>query len=234
MTIRADLYQLVLRFPRLFPDPTLFEDPLHVANRYLENNGLPKEKSDLVCQSTEEIGPVDDSGKPSVPSGTAKYRFEGRVILAEYMSNANVRLDYADFGTGLTSNDHSRLWSKGKIGELRFELRDLKHQSQTVNIPAVSELYAMLKDRARPNTLSTLELDNVPATAFKPTLDYIGRMLRNMAKNESIEVEVYAARDLSDSEKSALETRLTRTSTGNTVFVILSHDTGSKPSRVVG
>src|ERR671924_338150 len=106
-----------------------------------------------------------------------------------------------------TSYDHSRLWSKGKIGELRFELRDLNHQSQTVNIPAVSELYPMLKDRARPNTLSTLELDNVPATAFKPTLDYIGRMLRNMAKNESIEVEVYAARDLSDSEKSALETR---------------------------
>jgi len=43
-----------------------------------------------------------------------------------------------------------------------------------------------------------------------------------------LEVEVYAARDLSASERSSLEKRLTRESTGSTVYVILS-----KPSQLM-
>src|SRR5439155_2309875 len=120
MTVRSDFYQIVLRFPRLFPDPAVFEDPIHLANRYLMGNGIPREKADLVHQTTDEIVPVDDRGNPSTASGTAKYLFEGRTIQAEYMINANIRLDYADFGTGLTPDDHSRLWTKGK---LRTEIR---------------------------------------------------------------------------------------------------------------
>src|SRR6266487_4488753 len=108
MTIRTDFYQITLRFPRLFPDPILFEDPVHLSNRYLQANGLSREQSDLICQSTEEILPVDDRGNPSSTSGTAKFPFERRMILAEYMSNANVRLDYTDFGTALAPSDHSR------------------------------------------------------------------------------------------------------------------------------
>ena len=146
------------------------------------------------------------------------------MILADYMSNANVHLDYADFGTGLTPSDHSKLWIKGKIGDLRFELGAFKHQSQTLNIPDVSELYKMLKEHATPTTLSTIELDNVPPQAFGASVAYINGRLRSASKEDGVEVEVYAARDLTVSEKAALERRLTRESSKNTIFVILSRE----------
>src|SRR5207249_11697250 len=162
MTVRSDFYQIVLRFPRLFPDPAVFEDPIHLANRYLMGNGIPREKADLVHQTTDEIVPVDDRGNPSTASGTAKYPFEGRTILAEYMTNANIHLDYADFGTGLTPSDHSRLWTKGKLGGWGFELRDLKHHSRPLTIPYVSEPYGMLRNRATRITFRPIDLNNVP------------------------------------------------------------------------
>jgi hypothetical protein len=227
MTVTANVYRLLLHFPRLFPDPALFEDPTHLANRYLTANGLPREKSDLVCQVTEDILPVDDRGASSLTSGTAKYPFEGRVILAEYMSKANVPLSYADFGTGLDPDDHSRLWTKGKLGELQFELRDFKHQSQSLNIPDIQELYKILKQGAEPNTLSTIELDSVPEIMFRPALALVVNTLRTATKADGLDVEVYAARDLSSSEKAALEKRLTRESSKATVFVILSRQTVS-------
>ncbi len=234
MTIRTDFYQITLRFPRLFPDPILFEDPVHLSNRYLQANGLSREQSDLICQSTEEILPVDDRGNPSSTSGTAKFPFEGRMILAEYMSNANVRLDYTDFGTALAPSDHSRLWTKGKIGELRFELRDFKHQPQTLNIPDVSELYKMLRERGSANTLSTIELDGIPVQAFRAAVTYIEGKLRTASALDGLEVEVYPARDLSASEKAALERRLTRESSKNTIFVILSRASVTQPSQTLG
>ncbi len=215
MTVRSDFYQIVLRFPRLFPDPAVFEDPIHLANRYLMGNGIPREKADLVHQTTDEIVPVDDRGNPSTASGTAKYPFEGRTILAEYMTNANIHLDYADFGTGLTPSDHSRLWTKGN------------------NIPDVSELYRILKERATPNTLSTIELDNVPERMFRAGLAYIQGKLRADAKADGLEVEVYAASDLSASEKAALERRLTRESSKSTIVVILSREPVSKSELTV-
>jgi hypothetical protein len=234
MTVRSDFYQIILRFPRLFPDPAVFEDPTHLANRYLLSNGLPREKSDLICQTTDDIVPLDGRGNPSTTSGTAKYPFEGRTILAEYMINANIRLDYADFGTGLNPNDHSKLWNNGKLGELRFELREFKHQSQTLNIPDVSELYKILKERATPNTLSTIELDKVPGQMFRAALAFIEGRLRADAKADGLEVEVYPARDLSASEKAALERRLTRESSNSTIFVILSREPVSKSQLTIG
>src|SRR5213596_2775827 len=126
MTVRSDFYQIVLRFPRLFPDPAVFEDPIHLANRYLMGNGIPREKADLVHQTTDEIVPVDDRGNPSTASGTAKYPFEGRTILAEYMTNANIHLDYADFGTGLTQRPFETL-DQGQTG--RTEIRAPRVQS---------------------------------------------------------------------------------------------------------
>ncbi len=230
--VRADLYEILLRFPRLFPDPVLFEDPTHLASRFLSENGLSKEKSQLVYQTTDDILPVDDRGKPSATSGTARYPFEGRIILAEFMANANVRLDYADFGTGLSPEDHSKLWTRGKVGELRFELREFKHQSQTFNLPEVSELYTILKARAMPSTISTIELENLPNQAFRAALAYIKENLRNSATTEGLEVEVYAARDLSASEKAALERRLTRESAKSTIFVILSQSTVLNPQTI--
>jgi hypothetical protein len=234
MTARADFYQLILRFPRLFPDPIVFEDSIHLANRYLIGNGLPRDKSDLVCQSTEEILPVDDRGKPSTASGTAKFPFEGKMILAEYMSNANVPLDYADFGTGLSPDEHSRVWTRGKLGELRFELRDFKHQSHNLNIPDITELYQILKERASPSTLSTVELESVQGQLFKPVLAHIENRLRTAATADGLEVEVYAARDLSASEKAALERRLTRESSKATIFVILSREAVPKLLQTTG
>jgi hypothetical protein len=234
VTVKTDFYQLGLRFPRLFPDPELFEDSIRLSNRYLIANGLPREKSDLICQSTEEILPVDDRGKPSSTSGTAKFQFEGRMILAEYMSNANVPLSYADFGTGLGPDDHSRLWSRGRLGELRFEPREFKHQSHTLNIPDIMELYQILKEKASPSTLSTVELDNVPGQLFTPALAHIENRLRTAAKADGLEVEVYAARNLSASEKTALERRLTRESSKATIFVILSREAVPKPLPTVG
>ena len=225
MTLQVDEYRVALRFPRLFPDPALFEDPTHVASRILTENGLPKEKSDLVLQITDDILPVDDHGLPSVTSGTSKFLFEGKLILAEYMSNANLSLDYVDFGTGMSEHDQSRLWSKGRVGELRFELREFKHQTRTLNIPDVSELYKLMKDRATPSTLSAVELEAVPAQLFRPVLAYVDGRLRVAAMRDGMEIEVYAAKDLSSSERATLEKRLTRPSGKSTIFVILSRDT---------
>jgi hypothetical protein len=234
LTVRAEAYQLSLRFPRLFPDPALFEDTIHLANRYLTDNGLSREKSALIFQSTEEILPVDDRNNPSSTSGTAKFPFEGKMILAEYMSNANVSLAYADFGTGLDAEDHSRLWSKGKIGELRFELHEFKHQSQSLNIPDIPELYRILKEKAAPNTLSTVELENVQGQLFRPVLAYVENMLRTSAKADGLELEIYAARDLSASERASLEKRLTRESGKDTIFIILSREPVPKPLPAAG
>lgn len=229
MAVKVDYYDLVLRFPRLFPDPVLFEDSSHLVNRYLVENGLSKNESGLVYQSTEEIQPLDDRGNPSATSGTAKYPFEGKTILAEYMSDANLALGYADFGTGMTPDDHSKLWTKGKLGNLRFGLREFKHQSRTVNLPEISELYEILKGRAQPNALSTVELDSVPGQLFKPVLRYVEDKLRSSATADGLEVEVYAAKELSTSERTALEKRLTRQSGKSTVFIILSRDKSSHP-----
>jgi hypothetical protein len=222
MGIKVDVYQIVLRFRRLFPDPAVFEDQKHLAAKYLNTNGLSPEKSRLVFQITDEIVAVDDRGVPAAAAGTAKFLFEGRTIWAEYMSNANVRIGYVDFGTGLSADEYSRLWSKGKLGELRFELREFKHNRHTLNIPEVSELYSMLRDRATPSTLSTIELEGVPRDLFEATFSYVERRLKEWAEADGFELEIYAAQNLSPSEKASLERRLTRESTKSTVFVILS------------
>lgn len=222
MVDRVDFYEVVLRFPRLFPDPAIFEDSAHIANRFLVKNGLQKEKSALIFQNSDEVFPTDDSGNPSVATGTAKFLFEGKTILGEYMNNANVELAYADFGTGLSPDDHSRTWSKGRLGELRFDLGHFKHQTLMLNLPKIDELYNLLKRQANPTSLSTIELDSVPSQVFKPTVAYLERELRVVAERDGFEIEVYAGRDLSASERTAFEKRLTRTAGKASVFVILS------------
>ena len=226
----VDLFQISLRFSRLFPDPAVFEDQIHIARRYLEANGLPREKSRLIHQATDEIVIVNDSGGPALASGTAKYQFEGKTILAEYMSNASLRLEYFDFGTGLTPDDHSRLWKRGRFAPLSFELREFKHQARTLNIPEVSGLYKILRERTSPNSLSTIELENVPGNLFNPVLSYLGDELRSAATSDGLEVEVYAAKDISASERVALEKRLARESTKNTVFIILNQSSRATQS----
>lgn len=205
----------------------MFEDQAHLVERFLVQNGLSKEKASYLHQTTDEIIPLDDQGRPAAASGTARYRYLGKTIMAEYMSNASLRLEYADLGTGLTPVDHSKSWKRQRLGDLGFELREFDHRSQSLNIPDVTELYSILKQRADPTTLSSVELSNVPDNLFSATVAYIEKELRLAANMDGLEVEVYPARNLSLGEKQALEKRLTRESTKATVYVILSKS--SKP-----
>ena len=222
MPIRSELFQVELRFPRLFPDPAFFEDQIHLVNRVFRESGVPKDREDLAYQITDEIIPLDDRGKPTITSGTAKYQFEGRTILAEYMNNAMAHLDYLDFGSGLSQNEHSKIWSRGRLGELRFELRHLKHQPQPLNIPEIPELYKVLRARAQPNSLSTVDLENIPGRMFNTVVRFLGDQLGSAAKVDNFEIEIYAAKNLSRSEKNALERRLARQSSDSTVFIIMN------------
>ena len=222
MPIRTELFQVNLRFSRLFPDPEFFEDQVHLANRVALQSGVEKDREDWLYQITDEIVPLDDRGRPAITSGTAKFQFEGKAILAEYMNNAMVGLEYLDFGSGLTTDDHTKIWNRGRLGGLRFELRELKHQPQLLNIPEVSEVYKILKQRASPNSLSTIELENVPGRMSNAAFRFLEDRLRSEAAKDNLELEIYAAKDLSRSERSTLEKRLARQSTDSTVFIILN------------
>ncbi len=226
MTVRADSYRVVVRFARLFPDPVVFEDPEHLVRRLFSQSQLSDVKASYLHQHPGEIIPVDDEGHPAIASGTAKYQFEGRTIMAEFMSNANLPIEYLDFGTGLSPDDHLKLWRRQKLGEMRFELREFNHQSQTLNIPDIPELYRLLKEKAASTTLSTVELSNVSDKVFEAAVAFIEAQLRELASKDDMEVEVYAARNLSSSEKQSLEKRLTRESARSTIYVILSRTLG--------
>ena len=219
---KIDRYRVVARFARLFPDPAIFEDQDHLVERFLVQSGLPREKAIYLYQNEDEIIPVDDSGKPAVALGTASFRFQGKNIVAEFMPNANLALEYYDFGTGLSPEDHARMWKKQRIGEMAFQIRDFTHRTQTLNVTNVSELYEIMKKQGQATSLSSIELAKMPEEAFQVTVAYLKSQLRKSAGEDALEVEVYAAKDLSASERSSLEKRLTRESTGSTVYVILS------------
>jgi|SRR6267143_888790 len=220
--VKVDRYRVVARFARLFPDPAVFEDQELLVERYLVQNGLPPEKTIYLHQRQDEINPIDDSGKSAVASGTSSFRFQGKNILAEYMPNASLALEYYDFGTGLSPEDHSGLWKKQRIGEMNFQVRDFSHETQTLNITNVSELYEIMKKQGQATNLSSIELGKMPEDTFRVTVAYLKSQLRKNAGEDGLEAEVYAARDLSTSEKSNLEKRLTREATSSTVYVILS------------
>jgi len=226
--VKVDRYRVVARFARLFPDPVVFEDQEHLVERYLIQSGLPPEKALYLYQNQDELSPVDDSGKPSLASGTASFRFQGKNIIAEFMPNASLVLEYYDFGTGLSPEDHSRLWKKQRIGEMAFQIRDFAHETRTLNVTNVSELYEIMKKQSQTTSLSSIELAKMPEDVFRVTVAYLKSQLGKSAGQDGLEVEVYAAKDLSASEKSSLEKRLTRESTGSTVYVILS-----KPSQLM-
>ena len=206
----------------MFPDPAFFEDQIHLANRIFRESGIGRDGEEWVYQITDEIVPLDDRGRTAITSGTAKYQFEGRTILAEYMNNALVRLEYLDFGSGISPDDQAKIWNRGRLGGLKFELMEIKHHPQTLNLPDTSEIYKILKERASPNSLSTIELENVPGKMYGPAITFLGDKLRSAARMDDLEVEIYAAKDLSPSEKNALERRLARESSNSTVFIILN------------
>jgi len=221
MVIEADFYRVRLRFKRLFADPSIFEDQKNAARRYL----LPKttgDKTASVYQITSDIAPTDDVGKPSETAGTARYVHKGRVVRSEYFENANVTLEYADFGSGTSPSDHQRLWKKERWGRMSFKLDEFRHEHLRIEIPDTSELYEMLRARADPTTLVDVELPELPDNFFRSAVGYLETRLKQLAETHHETIEIYVARDLLLAEKEALEKRLTRPSTQSTIYIMLS------------
>ena len=222
MVVEVDLYRVRIRFEKLFADPLIFEHVKNLARSYLLAAGASPEKTSYVHQATRSVVPVDDDGKPSAISGTGPYRYHGKRVSSEYMRGANLGFEYVDFGSGLSEEEHAELWKKGKWEPLRFETREFGHQRIQADLPEIKELYGMLKVRAVPTTLASVELPGSHDGLFQAALGYMTEKLTKLADAESMTVEVYAARDLSREEKQALENRLGRQFTASTVHVILS------------
>ena len=221
MVIEADFYSVRVRFKRLFADPSIFEDQRNASRRYLfpRNTG---DKTANIYQVTSDISPTDDSGKPSEIAGTARYVHRGRVVRSEYFDNANVTLEYADFGSGISPSDHQRLWKRQRWGRMSFNLDEFRHEHLRIDIPDTSELYQMLRARADPTTLVDVELPELPDNFFRSAVGFLETRLKQLAKAEHETIEIYVARDLLLEEKGALEKRLTRPSTQSTIYIMLS------------
>ena len=219
--IEANFYRVRLRFKRLFADPAIFEDQKNAVQRFLLSHRLSANPT-AIYQITDDISPTDDAGKPVEIAGTARYVHRGRVVRSEYLENANLTIEYTDFGTGLSPNDHERLWRQQKWGRMNFKLEEFHHEHLKIEIPGIPELYAMLRGRADPTTLVAVELPELPENFFRSTVGYLETQLKQLAAQEHHSIDIYVARDLLPEEKQALEKRLTRPSTLLTVYVLLS------------
>ncbi len=225
MVIEADFYRVRLRFKRLFADPSIFEDQRNAVRRHLLP-GTTSDKTASVYQITTDISPTDNMGNSSEIAGTARYVHRGRVVRSEYFENANVTLEYADFGSGLSPSDHQRLWKRQKWGRMSFNLEEFRHEHLRIEIPDTSELYEMLRARADPTTLVDVELPELPDNFFRSAVGYLETRLKQLAEAGHETIEIYVARDLLVEEKEALEKRLTRPSTQSTIYIMLSKAEG--------
>lgn len=221
MVIEADFYRVRLRFKRLFADPAIFEDQKNAARRFLFST-RPATSETAIYQITDDISPIDNAGKSPDIAGTARYIHRGRVVRSEYLENAKVTLEYADFGSGLSPNDHQRLWKRQKWGRMNFNIEEFHHEHLKIEIPDVPELYEMLRVRADPTTLVDVELPELPDNFFRSAVGYLETRLKQLAELEHKTIDVYVARDLLPEEKVALEKRLTRPSTQATIYIMLS------------
>jgi hypothetical protein len=226
LVIEADFYRVRLRFKRLFADPAIFEDQKNAVRRFLV---VPHPASDqtAIYQITDDILPTDNVGKSPDIAGTARYVHRGRVVRSEYLENANVTLEYADFGSGLSPYDHERLWKRHRWGRMEFNVEEFHHEHLKIEIPDIPELYEMLRVRADPTTLVDVELPKLPDNFFRSAVGYLETRLKQLAEREHQTIDIYVARDLLPEEKQALEKRLTRPSTQSTIYILLSKTAGS-------
>ncbi len=220
----VNIYRVKVRFQRLFADPEVFDEPTTLAKRYLITAGLAQGKSDFIQQVTEDAIPLDDLGKPSVATGEANYRYQGKSIRSEYMAGANLDIEYVDLGSGLSLQDHKSAWRRGKWGELNFELKELQQRHLNIELPEISELYKMLDARSEPTTMASIELGSIQGNVFQPTASFVETRLKKLADSGGASVEVYASRELAAREKAALEKRLTRELGDSSLLVILSKE----------
>jgi hypothetical protein len=221
LVVEADFYRVRLRFKRLFADPVLFDDQKNAAKRFLFAR-RPETNQTAIYQITDDISPTDNVGKSPAVAGTARYVQGGRVVRSEYVENANVTLEYADFGSGILPNEHQGLWKRQKWGRMSFNLEEFHHEHLKIEIPNVQELYEMLRVRADPTTLVDVELLGLPDNSFRSAVGYLETQLKELAKREQKTVDIYVARDLLPGEREALEKRLTRPSTKSTIYILLS------------
>lgn len=223
-----------IRFGRLFADPRIFDTPPTFARGYLQSKGLSPERASRIYETTEDIIPLDDAGHPSTPAGTGKFQYEGKALRSEYMQGANVELEYSDLGSGLSPEEHKKSWMIGRWNDLSFQLKHWQHQHVNTGVASIPELYSMLKTRANPTTMATLELPVKLGGLFKATVQYLEEQIGSLARPEGGTVEVYAARLLDPQERRSLETRLGREATPSTVYVILSTTTRVARAGVAG
>src|SRR5205807_5892104 len=226
MVIEADFYRVRLRFKRLFADPAIFEDQKNAARRFLFST-RPSTSETAIYQITDYISPIDNAGKSPDIAGTARYIHRGRVVRSEYLENAKVTLEYADFGSGLVPSDHQRLWKRQRWGRMNFDLEEFHHEHLKIEMPAVPELYEMLRSRADPTTLVDVELPELSDNFFRSAVGYLEIRLKQLAELEHQMIDIYVARDLLPEEKAALEKRLTRPSTQSTIYIMLSKADGT-------
>jgi hypothetical protein len=226
VVVESDFYKVRLRFKRLFADPAIFEDQKNAVRRFLSSPN-PTGNQIAIYQITDDISPSDNVGKFPDIAGTARYVHRGRVVRSEYLENANVTLEYADFGSGLSPSDHQRLWKRQKWGRMNFDLEGFHHEHLRIEIPAVPELYEMLRARADPTALVDVELPELPDNFFRSAVGYLETRLKQLAELEHLTIDIYVARDLLPEEKVALEKRLTRPSTQSTIYIMLSKGEGT-------
>ena len=226
MVVEADFYRVRLRFKRLYADPMIFEDQRNAVRQFLKSPHLASNQV-AIYQITDDISPSDNVGKSPDIAGTARYIHRGRVVRSEYLENANVTLEYADFGSGLSPDDHQRLWKRQKWGRMNFDLEEFHHEHLKIEMPAVPELYEMLRSRADPTTLVDVELPELSDNFFRSAVGYLEIRLKQLAELEHQMIDIYVARDLLPEEKAALENRLTRPSTQSTIYIMLSKSEGT-------
>jgi hypothetical protein len=226
VVVESDFYSVRLRFKRLFADPAIFEDQKNAVRRFLISPHLASNQV-AIYQITDDISPSDNVGKSPDIAGTARYIHRGRVVRSEYLENANVTLEYADFGSGLSPDDHQRLWKRQKWGRMNFDLEEFHHEHLKIEIPDIPELYEMLRVRADPTTLVDVQLPDLPDNFFRSAVGYLETRLKQLAEQEHQTIDIYVARDLLPEEKRALEKRLTRPSTQSTIYILLSKTAGS-------
>src|SRR4029077_2578682 len=179
---------------------SIFEDQKNAAQRHVFKGNVG-DITRNIYQTTSIIAPTDDAGKSSEIAGTARYVHRGRVVRSEYFENANVTLEYADFGSGTPPNDHQRLWKKQKWGRMNFNLDEFRHEHLRIEIPDASDLYEMLRARADPTTLVDVELPELPDNFFRSAVGYLETRLKQLARGQHETIEVYVARDLLVGEK---------------------------------
>jgi len=220
VTVEIGVYRVSLWFKRLFADPRLFEKNANLARQYLESAGLSEPKSRYIIQP-KPTAITDEKSEPSKITGVAKYIFQEKKTRSEYMENTNLVIEYLDVGTGLSRDQHRQYWAGQKLWTMPFLLKSFNHRLVKLEIPNVEELYAMVKERAQPTTIASIELNDVPDEQFDVAMAYLESHLAGIAEKDSATLEVYASRDLEPSEREALDKRLTRQSTASTVYLIL-------------